>query len=420
MGDQQRDPFGGNVTRRTFVKGSGAGFVALLGGSLYATAPAAARARSVAKVETPLETIVISCRRTGRSTTTSATRRRSRRPASARRRATRSPTPTANPHRAVRVHRAPRRRTRRTTGARSTTSGTAARWTASTELAAALGDGNAAMGYYTAAELPFYYSLLDNSALVANYFCSLLGPTWPNRFYFAAGTSGGITTNGVWGYGVFDYPIILDLLDAAGVTWGVYNVSWDSVPFGNTDNVFVFWKKYAHDKRTRGSKGAFLNDARQRPAAAGVVAHPELRARLGRAPAGGRHGRDGPPGGADHGGARVAAVGQLRVHAHLRRARRLLRPCGAAAGRRVRARDPRADLGRLALREEGPIATACRASHVDAEAARGAARAADARVAEPPVRRGTPTGGNYEADGAPAPPRDGREDIGDLLDCFDF
>lgn len=33
---------------------------------------------------------------------------------------------------------------------------------------------------------------------------------------------------------------------------------------------------------------------------------------------------------------------------------------------------------------------------------------------------GTPTGGNYQAGGAPAPPRDDREDISDLLDCFDF
>jgi phospholipase C len=96
----------------------------------------------------------------------------------------------------------------------------------------------------------------------ANYHCSLLGPTWPNRFYFAAGTSGGITTNGVWGYGVFDYPIILDLLDAQNVSWGVYNMNWDSVPLGNTDNVFVFWKNFAHDQRTLGSKGSFLNDAR--------------------------------------------------------------------------------------------------------------------------------------------------------------
>src|SRR5215475_4674373 len=123
-------------------------------------------------------------------------------------------------------------------------------------------DGINAMGYYTAAEIPYYYSLLNEFTLCTNYFCSLLGPTWPNRFYLAAGTSGGITTNGVWGYGVFDYPIILDLLDAAGVTWKVYNVSWDSVPFGNTDNVFVFWKRWAHDQRTRGSKGDYLNDLR--------------------------------------------------------------------------------------------------------------------------------------------------------------
>jgi phospholipase C len=119
-----------------------------------------------------------------------------------------------------------------------------------------------ALGYYTAAELPFYYSLHDSSTLCANFFCSVLGPTWPNRFYLAAGTSGGITTNGLWGFGIFDYPIILDLLDAAGVTWKVYNLGWDSVPYGNTDNVFVFWKNFANDQRTRGSMGSYLNDAR--------------------------------------------------------------------------------------------------------------------------------------------------------------
>jgi phospholipase C len=121
-------------------------------------------------------------------------------------------------------------------------------------------DGIEAMGYYTAARLPFYYSLFDEFTLCGNYFCSLLGPTWPNRFYFAAGTSGGITTNGLWGYGLFDYPIILDLLDAAGVSWKVYNINWDSVPFGNTDNVFTFWKRYAHDNRTHGTRGGYFSD----------------------------------------------------------------------------------------------------------------------------------------------------------------
>jgi phospholipase C len=123
-------------------------------------------------------------------------------------------------------------------------------------------DGINCMGYYTQGDLPFYYSLFQSSSLCTNYFCSLMGPTWPNRFYLAAGTSGGITTNGIWGYGVFDYPIILDLLEDAGISWKVYNVSFDSVPFGNTDNVFVFWKRWAHDQRTRGSKGEYLDDLR--------------------------------------------------------------------------------------------------------------------------------------------------------------
>jgi phospholipase C len=116
------------------------------------------------------------------------------------------------------------------------------------------------MGYYTGQDLPFYYSLFSNFTLCANYFCSVMGPTYPNRFYLAAGTSGGITNNNVWGYGVFDYPIILDLLEDAGVSWKVYNTAWDPVPPGDSDNVFVFWKRWANDGRTRGSKSDYLAD----------------------------------------------------------------------------------------------------------------------------------------------------------------
>ncbi len=121
-------------------------------------------------------------------------------------------------------------------------------------------DGIDALGYYTAADLPFYYSLFKSSTLCVNYFCSVMGPTYPNRFYFAAGTSGGITTNGIWGYGVFEYPIILDLLDAANVSWKIYNIGFDSVPRGDSDNVFVFWKKWAHDPRTTHVKSDYLDD----------------------------------------------------------------------------------------------------------------------------------------------------------------
>ena len=116
------------------------------------------------------------------------------------------------------------------------------------------------LGYYTAQDLPFYYSLFASSTLCGNYFCPVMGPTYPNRFYLVSGTSGGITTNGIWGYGVFDYPIILDLLDAAGVTWMVYNTAWDPVPPGDSDNVFVFWKRWANDVRTQGTLANYKND----------------------------------------------------------------------------------------------------------------------------------------------------------------
>jgi phospholipase C len=118
------------------------------------------------------------------------------------------------------------------------------------------------MGYYRAEDLPFYYGLHRQFTLCASYFHSVLAPTWPNRFYLAAGTSGGVTTNGVWGYGVLDYPCILDLLDAAGVSWKVYNLGgFDNVPEGDSDNVYVFFRNFQHDVRARATDEDYLEDA---------------------------------------------------------------------------------------------------------------------------------------------------------------
>ena len=88
-----------------------------------------------------------------------------------------------------------------------------------------------------------------------------MGPTYPNRFYLVAGTSGGITNNNVSGDSGYSTTRSSSTCSTpAGVTWKVYNTSWDPVPPGDSDNVFVFWKRWANDVRTRGSKADYLAD----------------------------------------------------------------------------------------------------------------------------------------------------------------
>jgi phospholipase C len=54
---------------------------------------------------------------------------------------------------------------------------------------------HAPMGVFTREELPVYYDLADNYTLCDNWFASVLGPTWPNRFFSHAGTAGGNMSN---------------------------------------------------------------------------------------------------------------------------------------------------------------------------------------------------------------------------------
>ena len=85
------------------------------------------------------------------------------------------------------------------------------------------------IGFYTQADIPYYYALAQTFAINDRYFASTLAQTVPNRFYLYAGTSFGhlVTTTGeaippsTGGY----QPIngsIFDLLDKAHVTWGEY------------------------------------------------------------------------------------------------------------------------------------------------------------------------------------------------------
>jgi phospholipase C len=83
-------------------------------------------------------------------------------------------------------------------------------------------NGQAAMGYYTSADLPYYYSLFPQFTLCANYFCGILTETYPNRLVLYSGTSGGNTSNDI-SNGSLTYPCVLDLLSDHGITFKNYN-----------------------------------------------------------------------------------------------------------------------------------------------------------------------------------------------------
>jgi phospholipase C len=84
--------------------------------------------------------------------------------------------------------------------------------------------GSRTMGFYDRNDLPFYYALYRRFATADRYFCSVLGPTFPNRFYLLAGTSFGHTRNDVPSVGTeFAQRSIFNTLDEAGVSWRIYS-----------------------------------------------------------------------------------------------------------------------------------------------------------------------------------------------------
>jgi len=89
--------------------------------------------------------------------------------------------------------------------------------------------GRRAMGYYTRADLPYYYGLYSTFATSDRYFSSVLGPTYPNRFFSYAATSWGMTSN-ITPTSPTDFPgrSILNVLDEKNISWRVY---YTEVPF---------------------------------------------------------------------------------------------------------------------------------------------------------------------------------------------
>ncbi len=104
------------------------------------------------------------------------------------------------------------------------------------------------MGYHVRGHLPVTYALSDAYTTCDAWFCSLLGQTWPNRYYLHAADSAGVTSNVPAFPGP---PTIQDLCDDHGISnnnyydgvaawkWGAYPITG----FSGTDSIDEFFDK---------------------------------------------------------------------------------------------------------------------------------------------------------------------------------
>jgi len=103
--------------------------------------------------------------------------------------------------------------------------------------------GALTMGYFTRADIPFYYALADAFTVCDAYYCSIFGPTNPNRLFLFSGTSG-LTAGDASEIVIknppeeknnnadpkldspefkgLTWPTYAERLQAAGVSWRVY------------------------------------------------------------------------------------------------------------------------------------------------------------------------------------------------------
>jgi phospholipase C len=80
------------------------------------------------------------------------------------------------------------------------------------------------MGYWSEADLPFYYGLARTFPLADRWFSSCLGPTFPNRRFLIAGTANGLVDD--LPFHLLDYPpngTIFDMLTRHGISWANYH-----------------------------------------------------------------------------------------------------------------------------------------------------------------------------------------------------
>ena len=130
-------------------------------------------------------------------------------------------------------------------------------------------NGALTMGYYTRADLDFYYALADAFTICDGYHCSVMGPTGPNRLHALSGT---IDAHGRAGGPIIDnqtvqftlhWQTMPERLQAAGVTWKTYSPAAAKYQPSNqyailvSDNILLSFARY-QDPSTEIHKRAFL------------------------------------------------------------------------------------------------------------------------------------------------------------------
>ena len=111
-----------------------------------------------------------------------------------------------------------------------------------------VGDANQVMEYFLPDQVPVASALARNFAVFNWWFSSLPGPTWPNRFFIHAATSGGLTDSpttmqeGQAGLGFgfsFKGGTLYDRLKAAGKQWRIYH---DGLP--QSPSIASLWPEF--------------------------------------------------------------------------------------------------------------------------------------------------------------------------------
>jgi len=97
-------------------------------------------------------------------------------------------------------------------------------------------EGYRAMGYYTDADLNFYYFMATNFATSDRWFSPVMSRTEPNRMFMMAGTSQGhaypLSGQNPYDNSPLTAPPIFEALQNAGITWRIY-IQPDPEAIGN-------------------------------------------------------------------------------------------------------------------------------------------------------------------------------------------